>query len=108
MSDIEKLGVEKADVVEPISNVIPEMVEIINDLLKKGYAYASNDGSIYFKISEYKDYGKFAHLDMENMISSVRIDNDEYEKETAGDFALWKGYSEEDGENYWEETFVVD
>lgn len=56
LKDIEKLGVEKADIVEPISNVIPEMVEIINGLLKKGYAYASNDGSIYFKVSEFKDY----------------------------------------------------
>lgn len=106
IDDVKKLNVKPADVIEPISNVIPEMVEIINDLVKKEYAYLSDDGSIYFKISKFKKYGKFAGLDLDGMKESVRIDNDEYEKDSAGDFVLWKAWKEEDGDNFWEETFV--
>lgn len=106
IEDIKKLNIKPADVIEPISNVIPEMVEIINDLIKKEFAYLSDDGSIYFKISKFKNYGKFAGLDLEWMKESVRIDNDEYEKDSAWDFVLWKAWKKEDGDNFWEETFT--
>jgi cysteinyl-tRNA synthetase len=54
-------------------------------------------------VSKFKKYGQLANLDMKGMISNVRIDNDEYEKDQVADFALWKSYNpESDGENFWE------
>ena len=71
--------------------------------MQKGYAYLADDGSIYYSVRKFKKYGNLAHLDTAGMISSVRINNDEYDKEQVADFALWKAYDKEvDGENYWE------
>ncbi|MCD5380571.1 cysteine--tRNA ligase [Candidatus Gracilibacteria bacterium] len=109
LSDIEKLNIQRADNIEPISNVIPEMVRMINTMLKRGFAYLSEDGSIYYKIKAFKKYGKLANLDMDSLKEAARTDNDEYEKDSASDFALWKAYdNEKDGENFWEETFIID
>lgn len=83
------------------------MVRMIQTMLNRGYAYHADDGSIYYSISKYKKYGKLANLDMSGMKESVRIDNDEYEKEVTADFVLWKGWKAEDGENYWEEEFEI-
>ena len=107
--DIEKLSIKKADNIDPISNLIPEMARMINTLLKRWFAYLSDDGTIYYKIKAFKKYWKLANLDMEGMKESVRIDNDEYDKDSAADFALWKWYDiEKDWDNFWEETFIVD
>ncbi len=109
LSDIEKLNIQPADNIEPISNVIPEMVRMINTMLKRGFAYLSEDGSIYYKIKAFKKYWKLANLDMDSLKEAARTDNDEYEKDSASDFALWKAYdSEKDWENFWEETFIID
>jgi cysteinyl-tRNA synthetase len=67
-----------------------------------------DDGSVYYEIKKFKKYGNLAHLDFSGMKESVRINNDEYDKENAADFALWKAYKEEDGQNYWEGEFVFD
>ncbi|MDD3303004.1 MAG: cysteine--tRNA ligase, partial [Candidatus Gracilibacteria bacterium] len=107
LSDIEKIGINKADKIVPISDLINEMVDMTNTLIKKGYAYIGEDQSIYYDIKKFKDYGKLAHLDFSGMKSSVRIDNDEYDKENAADFVLWKAWKPEDGENYREKEFVV-
>lgn len=81
------------------------MEKLINGLIKKDYAYISDDGSIYYRVEKFKQYGQLAHLDIQGMISSVRIDNDEYEKDQVADFALWKAYDEKtDGPNKWEIT----
>jgi len=107
-SDLEKLNIMPADNIEPISNVIPEMVRMINTMLKRGFAYLSEDGSIYFKIKKFNKYWKLANLDLSSLKESVRIDNDEYDKDSASDFALWKAYDKEkDGENFWEEEFEI-
>ncbi len=108
LEDIEKIWITKADKIVPISTLIDEMVYMTNILLKKWYAYIWEDGSVYYDISKFNDYGKLAHLDFKWMKKSVRIDNDEYEKEDASDFVLWKAWKKEDGENYWEKEFVVD
>lgn len=108
LSDIEKLGIEKPDIVQPVTQIIPEMVRMIQTMINRGYAYYAEDGSIYFNISQFKKYGELAHLDMSGMKSSVRINNDEYEKENVADFVLWKSWKEEDGDNYWEEKFIID
>jgi len=108
LEDIDKLKVERADIIEPVTNLIPEMVRMIQTMLNRGFAYVSEDGSVYYDISKFKKYGNLAHLDFSGMKSSVRIDNDEYEKDNAADFVLWKAWKEEDGDNYWEEEFTID
>ena len=109
LDDITKLRVKKADIIDPISNLIPEMVRMINTLLRKWYAYYSEeDWSIYFNIKKFKKYWELAHLDMSWMQESIRINNDEYKKDNASDFALWKWYNEEsDWVNFWEEVFII-
>ena len=103
LSDCDKLSIIPADNIKPISELIDDMGEIIDGLIKKGYAYIAEDGSIYYSVAKFKNYGNLAHLDFKGMISSVRIDNDEYDKEQVADFALWKAYDpESDGENKWE------
>ena len=106
LDDMKKLNIIPADNIQPISQIIPEMVRMINTMLKRGLAYES-EGSIYFEVKKFKKYGKLAHLDFEGMKESVRVDNDEYDKDSAADFALWKGWKEEDWENFWDEEFVV-
>lgn len=104
-NDIEKLWI-KVDKLVPISTLIDEMVDMINILLKKWYAYIWEDKSVYYDISKFKDYWKLANLDFKWMKKNVRINNDEYEKENASDFVLWKSWKESDWENYWEKEFL--
>ncbi len=74
---------------------ISEIISIIEKLLERGVAYKSSDG-IYFDISKSKNYGKLVNLNLENS-AKERVANDEYDKENARDFALWKFYTTEDG-----------
>lgn len=107
LDDLEKLWVEKADNIVPISTLIPDMIKMINWLLKRWYAYLWSDNSIYFDISNFKNYWKFANLDMKWLKKWARVDSDEYDKENASDFVLWKSYKESDWDNFWEEEFNI-
>ncbi len=107
LKDIDKLNIVRANNIVPISTVIPEMVRMINTMLRRWFAYISDDNSIYFKVSKFPKYWKLANLDMSWMISGARIDNDEYDKDQASDFALWKAWKKEDWENFWEEEFEI-
>ena len=78
------------------------MIELIKTLIDKGYAYRSEDDSIYFSISKFPEYGKLARIDMKNQRAGARIKTDEYEKDSVADFALWKAWNENDGDNFWE------
>ncbi len=102
LKEIESLNIIRADVFPKATDNIKEMVNIIQDLLKKKIAYKGEDGSIYYKISKFKKYGKLAHLNFKDLKSGARVKQDEYTKETASDFALWKAYSNEDGNVFWE------
>lgn len=82
---------------------IQEMIELVQTLLDKGVAYKADDG-VYIAISKIKNYGALAKLDL-NSISKERIANDEYDKEDARDFAVWKFRSPEDGDVSWEAPF---
>jgi cysteinyl-tRNA synthetase len=81
---------------------IERMIAMIQDLEAKEFAYKAEDGSVYFRIARFADYGKLAHLNLDELQPSGRVNADEYEKESLGDFALWKGWSENDGEVFWE------
>lgn len=107
LDDLEKLGVELPENITPISKLIPEMVRMIQTMLNRGFAYLADDGSIYFDVKKSKRYGQLANLDISGMKESVRIDNDEYDKDSAADFVLWKAWKKDDAENYWEGEFTV-
>ena len=84
---------------------IAEQIEIVQKLIDTGHAYCSEDGSVYFRISSYPEYGKLAHLDAQSLdlgkTAHTRADTDEYTKDSVADFVLWKARRPEDGENYW-------
>lgn len=89
--DSDALGIERPDVVPRATRHIPEMVDLIERLLQTNHAYKS-DGSIYYRITSFPDYGKLSKINFAGNIvgGSERIDTDKYEKEDARDFALWK------------------
>ena len=100
--DIRALNIEPAEHYPAATDHVGEMVALIRVLEEKGYAYRSEDGSVYFRIDRWPSYGKLAHLDREGMRSGVRIAADEYEKDNVADFALWKAWDEKDGDVGWD------
>jgi cysteinyl-tRNA synthetase len=99
--DLNSINIIRPNYIIRATESINDMVTIIEGLIKKGYAYQTNDG-IYFSIDKFKDYGKLAQLDkIKSDKTKSRIKNDEYEKENAQDFALWKFYTSQDGEVFW-------
>ncbi len=100
--DLAKLNIEPAEHYPAATDFIPEMISIIETLFEKGYAYQSEDGSVYYSIDKFAEYGKLARLDREGMRSGARVDQDEYDKDNAADFALWKAYVPEDGDVVWD------
>jgi cysteinyl-tRNA synthetase len=105
LSDLKKLNIEITDTLPRATGEIKEMVELIKILLKNGYAYKTDNGDIYFKISKFKNYGKLAKIDTEQLKQNAdgRLSNkDEYGKEDARDFALWKAWDKTDGDAFWE------
>ncbi|MBW3021075.1 cysteine--tRNA ligase [Candidatus Woesearchaeota archaeon] len=105
LKDLKTLNIEVPENLPKATDHIEEMVDLIKNLLDKGYAYKVDNGDIYFKISKFDNYGKLAKLDVDNLKQNAdgRLNSsDEYEKEDARDFALWKAYSENDGDVYWE------
>lgn len=85
---------------------IQEQIELVRLLMEKGHAYQSEDGSVYFRISSYPEYGRLAHLDRQTLdlgkTANTRADADEYEKDSVADFVLWKARRPEDGPNFWD------
>ncbi len=100
--DIRTLNIEPAEHYPAATDHVPEMIELIQVLFDKGHAYQSDDGSVYFRIDTWPAYGKLAQLDRSGMRSGVRVAADEYDKENAADFALWKAWDEPDGAVAWD------
>jgi cysteinyl-tRNA synthetase len=101
-SDLKTLNIQPAEVYPAATDHIPEMIALIQKLFDRGLAYKSDDGSVYFSVGKLPAYGKLAHLDRENMRVGARVAKDEYEKESYGDFALWKAWEESDGDVAWD------
>ena len=104
---IERFGLDAAalrmttpDVLPRATDHIDDMVEIVATLLEKGHAYRTEDGSIFFRISSWPAYGRLARLDPEQLQVGERVEADDYGKDDARDFALWKG--PKPGEPSWE------
>ncbi|MDI6744669.1 MAG: cysteine--tRNA ligase [Thermodesulfovibrionales bacterium] len=96
--DMDSLGVARADIEPKATEHIKEMIEIVKGLIDKGYAY-ERDGSVYFEVDKFSEYGKLSKRDKEDMIAGARVEVDERKKDPM-DFALWKASKE--GEPFWE------
>jgi len=102
--DMNSLNILPAHVFPKATEHINDMVAIIKTLLDKGIAYKEKDGSIYYRIVKFKEYGKFAKINVKELQAgaSGRTTADGYEKEQVNDFALWKAHTKEDGDVFWE------
>ncbi len=91
-ADLRTLGIEQAESYPKATEYVPQMIALIERILEAGFAY-EREGSVYFDVRRYNDshgYGALQKIDLSGFNSQARIDNDEYDKETAQDFALWK------------------
>jgi cysteinyl-tRNA synthetase len=98
--DMEMLNLERPELVVRATEHICEMAEFIQKLEQKGFAYRTEDGSYYFHIAKFPQYGKLSKKDFSGMEVGARVDVDEYDKDNARDFALWK--APKAGEAFWE------
>jgi cysteinyl-tRNA synthetase len=103
--DIDVLRIEHAEYYPRATEHIGDMIEIVSGLLKKRYAYKGKDGSVYFRIDKFGEYGKLARITADVLRPGVTVRTDEYDKESIGDFALWKAWDEDDGEVFWDSPF---
>src|SRR5215469_3017742 len=101
LEDAAALHIEQPQIVRATEN-IPQMAEFIAKLVEKGVAYHTDDGSYYFRIVKFPEYGKLSKKDFAGLEDGARVDVDEYEKDSARDFALWK--APKHGEAFWDSS----
>ncbi|MFO7768857.1 MAG: cysteine--tRNA ligase [bacterium] len=99
--DLDTLRIQRVEVYPRATRHIPQMQDLVWALEENGYTYTS-EGSVYFAVNRMDDYGKLSRLDTAGLREGARVDSDEYGKEEARDFVLWKGRKPEDGEVYWD------
>jgi cysteinyl-tRNA synthetase len=99
LEDAAMIGIEEPTLVRATEH-IPEMAAFVAKLVEKGLAYRADDGSYYFRIAKFPQYGKLSKRDFSGMLDGARVDLDEYDKDSARDFALWK--APKPGEASWE------
>jgi cysteinyl-tRNA synthetase len=106
-ADREFLRIQAAEHYPRATDFIPEMIELVERLLANGVAYRADDGSVYFAINKFAGYGKLSRLDTREIKSGARVAQDEYSKDNAQDFALWKAAKPEDeaAEAAWDAPF---
>jgi cysteinyl-tRNA synthetase len=80
---------------------IPQQIAMIATLMERGHAYKAADGSVYFRVSSFPQYGRLSRLKERELRMGTSVSDDEYERDTLADFALWKARKPEDGENFW-------
>jgi cysteinyl-tRNA synthetase len=98
LEDAALLGIEQPTLVRATEH-IPEMADFVAKLVEKGIAYRADDGSYYFRIATFPRYGKLSKKDFSSMLDGARVDVDEYDKDSARDFAVWK--APKPGETFW-------
>jgi cysteinyl-tRNA synthetase len=98
--DLEALRIERPEEIARATEHIPQMVALVEKLAAAGAAYKAEDGSWYFRLAAFPAYGKLSKKDLSGMEDGARVDLDEYEKDSARDFALWK--AAKPGETSWE------
>jgi cysteinyl-tRNA synthetase len=100
LDDTQTLSIQAPEKIVRATDHIPEMAHLIEELANKQIAYKTEDGSWYYRIAKFPEYGKLSKKDFEGMSDGARVDVDEYEKDNARDFALWKAPKE--GEHSWD------
>jgi cysteinyl-tRNA synthetase len=100
--DLARLNIKKAKIIPKATEHIEDMVRLVEVLVEKGYGYRGEDGSIYYDISKFKDYGKLSKMKIKELKAGARVKVDEYGKEQASDFVLWKAWDPDDGDVFWE------
>ena len=102
--DLDSLRIRRADHFPEATapKYIARMIEMIAVLIERECAYRADDGSVYFRIKSFPRYGALAHFNLDELQATGRVRSDEYEKEEASDFALWKAWDPEDGDVWWE------
>jgi cysteinyl-tRNA synthetase len=100
LDDMQTLSLQPPEKLVRATEHIPEMAHFIANLVAKGNAYRTDEGSYYFRISSFPQYGKLSKKDFAGMTDGARVDVDEYDKDNARDFALWK--APKPGEQSWE------
>ncbi len=100
LEDLQALSIEQPEFLARATEHIPQMVRLIEQLVKNGSAYRGENGSYYFRIASFPGYGKLSKKDLAGMADGARVDVDEYDKDNARDFALWK--AAKDGEFHWD------
>jgi cysteinyl-tRNA synthetase len=100
LEDADALNIEHPELLVNATDHIQEMAHFIAGLVDKRYAYRTDDGSYYFRIAKFPEYGKLSKKDFAGMSDGARVDVDEYDKDNARDFALWK--APKPGEAMWE------
>lgn len=100
--DLDSLRFERAEEYPAATDHVPEMVTLVQKMMEHGHAYKAEDGSIYFSIASFPQYGELSHMDLDSLKSGARVASDEYEKDSVSDFALWKAWDENDGDVFWE------
>ena len=98
MAELDRLGIRPADVYPRATDAIDAMIELVERLVGNGHAYTTDDGSVFFRIASFADYGKLSRIPLDEVRTGERVASDEYEKGDARDFALWKGVKPEDRE----------
>ena len=101
LEDAAMIGIEQPTLVRATEH-IPEMAEFVTKLVERDLAYRAEDGSYYFRIAKFPRYGKLSKKDFSGMVDGARVDVDEYEKDSARDFALWK--APKPGEASWDSS----
>ncbi len=102
MDDLKTLRIIPADHFPRATEHIPEMIALIEDLLERKHAYQASDGSIFFAIDSYPEYGRLAHLNLSEQRSTIRVEDDEYSKDNPQDFTLWKAWKTSEGDVAWD------
>ena len=97
--DLKALKIMDADLYPKVTETIPEIIEMVKKLEESGNAY-ERDGSVYFEISSFEDYGKYARIKLDETKTGTRVDTDKYDKDNPMDFALWKAMKP--NEPFWE------
>ncbi len=101
-ADLDALRIKRAEKYPAATDYVPAMIAMIETLIARDLAYQAEDKSVYYRIKNFPAYGHLAHFNLDELQSTGRVKNDEYEKENIGDFALWKAWDEADGDVRWE------
>jgi cysteinyl-tRNA synthetase len=102
LRDLHTLNIRPAHVLPRATETIPEIIRHIETLVARKHAYVADDGSVYFSIQSFPEYGKLSHRKLDEQLAGARVKQDEYAKEQMADFALWKSWNEADGAVKWD------